>query len=139
MENYKQIKLNLLCLLFDFIHSLDNQKLAEKISWNKKHLKRPKIFIQVNIGDESQNQEYLKDLKNFYEKCKNLDLNIIGLMCIPPVDEDPGIYFKEMKNLSNELNLQELSMGMSEDYMIAAKNFSTFLRMVQKYLEKEVK
>ncbi len=148
-KKYEQIKLHMIgklqtnkvkftLPLFDFIHSLDNQKLAEKISLEqKKHLKKPKIFIQVNIGDESQKSGISKkDLKNFYEKCKNLDLNIIGLMCIPPVDEDPGIYFKEMKNLSNELNLQELSMGMSEDYMIAAKNFSTFLRIGTKIFGK---
>tara|TARA_Y100000996_G_C22524875_1_gene644020 strand:+ start:470 stop:1114 length:645 start_codon:yes stop_codon:yes gene_type:complete len=118
--------------LFDYIHSLDNLKLAEKISnEQKKFDKKPKIFIQINIGDEEQksgiNASYLK---NFYSQCINdLDLDIIGIMCLPPNDLNPEKYFKEMKKLSKEANLKEISMGMSNDYLKAVEYNATFLRI----------
>ena len=117
--------------IFDYIHSLDNEKLALKIaSEEKKYNKSLKIFIQVNIGDEEQKSGIKKDqLRDFYNFCKDQKLNIVGLMCIPPADINPENYFKEMKTLSNELNLNELSMGMSSDYLIAVANSSTYLRI----------
>ena len=120
--------------LFDYIHSLDNYKLAEKISAEQKKLiKKPKIFIQVNIGNENQKTGINKNiLKDFYSYCKKLDLDIVGLMCIPPIDCDSNIFFKEMKFLNNDLNLLELSMGMSADYLNAAKHSSTFVRIGSK-------
>ena len=117
--------------IFDYIHSLDNEKLAIKIAnEEKKYNKILKIFIQVNIGDEEQKSGIKKNkLRDFYNFCKNQKLNIVGLMCIPPADMNPENYFKEMKTLSNELNLNELSMGMSSDYLIAVANSSTYLRI----------
>ena len=120
--------------LFDFIHSLDNEKLAKKISDEQKNYeKKPKIFIQINLGNESQKSGIKKgDLKDFHLYCKEIDLDIIGLMCIPPVEEDPNFFFKELNQLNKNLDLKELSMGMSADYIEAAKNFSTFLRIGSK-------
>ena len=120
--------------IFDFIHSLDNEKLAQKIaSEQKKYEKKPKIFIQVNIGDENQKSGINKhDLKNFYNYCNELNLDIIGLMCIPPVDVKTDIYFKEMSFLKNNLALPDMSMGMSSDYLDATKNFSTYVRIGSK-------
>ena len=117
--------------LFDFIHSIDNKKLADKISkCQKEQNKKLKLFIQVNIGNESQKSGISKDnLFHFYDYCKSLDLNIIGLMCIPPFDQDSLKYFKEMKILTEKLNLKELSMGMSSDYLVAAEHQSTYLRI----------
>ena len=118
--------------LFDYIHSLDNIKLAEKISEEqiKKNFK-PKIFIQVNIGEEKQKNGILKEeLENFIKLCKNsLNLNIIGLMCLPPNDGKHDLYFKEMQKLCKEFELEELSMGMSNDYKNAITHESTFLRI----------
>ena len=117
--------------LFDYIHSLDNLKLANKIHDEqiKKNFK-PKIFIQVNIGNENQKSGVRKeDLKDFYEECKNkFDLNIIGLMAIPPT-ENVEKYFKEMRELSDDLMFKELSMGMSGDYMKALSYGANFLRI----------
>ncbi len=120
--------------LFDYIHSLDNEKLAQKISnEQKKYQEKPKIFIQVNIGNEIQKSGInQKDLSDFYHFCKNLDLDIIGLMCIPPNDSKSNEYFKEMCNLNKNLKLSDLSMGMSADYLDATKNSSTFLRIGSK-------
>ena len=120
--------------LFDFIHSLDNEKLAIKISnEQKKYLKKPKIFIQVNIGEENQKSGIMKkDLKSFYNMCKNLNLDIVGLMCIPPLDNDPQLFFHEMNSLLKNLNLNELSMGMSKDYLLAVQNSSTYIRIGSK-------
>ena len=120
--------------LFDYIHSLDNEKLAKKISdEQKKHKKRPKIFIQVNIGEEVQkNGINKKDLRDFHIFCKDLNLDVIGLMCIPPNNTESRFFFKEMNYLKNELNINELSMGMSADYIEATKNSSTFLRIGSK-------
>jgi len=117
--------------IFDYIHSVDSEKLARKIAEEQnKTNKRIKIFLQVNIGDENQksgiNKNEVGQLVSFSEK---IGLNVIGLMCIPPVDSDPEGYFVEMNKLNKDLGLAELSMGMSSDYLIAAKNFSTYVRV----------
>ncbi len=123
------------CLpLFDFIHSLDNIKLAEKIANEqaKKNFK-PKIFIQVNIGEEEQkNGIELNKLESFYETIKEFNLDIIGLMCIPPFVDNTKVYFEKMVQLKNKINLHDLSMGMSNDYLSAAKNSSTYVRIGSK-------
>ena len=120
--------------LFDFIHSLDNLKLAKKISEEqKKYENKPKIFIQVNIGNESQKSGLdKKKLSEFYNECINLGLNIVGTMCLPPINHDPNIYFSEMKKITNILNLNDISMGMSEDYLKAVEYSSTYLRIGSK-------
>ena len=117
--------------LFDFIHSLDNLKLAKKISdEQKKHKIKPKIFIQINIGNESQKSGIIKSqLTEFYNECLNLGLDIVGTMCLPPLDKDPNIYFSEMKKITSVLNLNDISMGMSEDYLKAIEYSSTYLRI----------
>ena len=118
--------------LFDYIHSLDSHKLAEKIANEQiKKKKKIKIFIQVNIGQESQkNGIEIENLENFYRKCqKDFELNIIGLMCLPPIGKDSKIYFSKMHNLIKKINLKELSMGMSNDYIYAIEHKSTFLRI----------
>ena len=117
--------------IFDYIHSVDSMKLAKKIADEQnKQNKNLKLFIQVNIGDEEQKAgikvDQIKDLLTF---SKQLKLNIIGLMCIPPVNEKPDIYFKEIKIMSKKFNLQEISMGMSSDYLKAVQNSSTYLRI----------
>ena len=117
--------------LFDYIHSLDSVKLANKIAIQEKELnKKVKLFIQVNIGNEKQKSGIHKnELLDFYNYCKNLELNIIGLMCIPPLDESSEKYFKELQELNKKLNLNELSMGMSSDYINAIENGSTQIRI----------
>tara|TARA_B100000902_G_C27231791_1_gene875229 strand:- start:535 stop:1182 length:648 start_codon:yes stop_codon:yes gene_type:complete len=124
------------CLpLFDYIHSLDNLKLAEKISLQQiKTNFKPKIFIQVNIANEVQkNGIDVSELKDFLEECqKKLNLNIIGLMCIPPNNENTEKYFKEMNELNKKFGLKELSMGMSGDYIEAINHGSTFVRVGSK-------
>ena len=121
--------------LFNYIHSLDSQKLAEKIADQqiKKNIK-VKIFIQINIGNETQkNGIEIENLENFYEKCiKEYKLDIVGLMCLPPMDKDAGIYFSKMHDLLKKINLKDLSMGMSNDYIEALKHKSTFLRIGSK-------
>ena len=121
--------------LFDYIHSLDNLKLANKIAEEqiKKNFK-PKIFIQVNIGEEAQKGGIeINNLENFYKKCiEDFKLDIIGLMCIPPFDKDSKTYFVKMRELSENLNLKDISMGMSDDYMEAIKQGSTFIRVGSK-------
>ncbi len=117
--------------LFDYIHSVDSEKLAKKIADEQNKInKNIKIFLQVNIGDENQksgiNKNELKSLVNY---CKEINLDLIGLMCIPPANIDPEVYFEEMKNLNKSLGLNELSMGMSSDFIIAAKYESTFIRV----------
>ena len=117
--------------IFEYIHSLDSEKLAKKIAdeQNKVNVK-PKIFIQINLGDESQKSGIMKkNLLDFYNFSKNLGLNIIGIMCIPPFDEDPSKYFSQMSSLNSSINLNELSMGMSSDYLKALEYNSTFLRI----------
>ena len=121
--------------LFDYIHSLDNIKLAEKIAFEqKKNNKSLKIFIQVNIGNEIQkNGLAINELENFYKKCKEeFKLNIVGLMCIPPQNQKAIQHFKKMNDLSKILNLKELSMGMSEDYMDAINCGATYVRIGSK-------
>ena len=149
-DNNKDIKLHLIgklqtnkvkfCLpLFDYIHGLDNIKLAEKIANEqvKKNFK-PKIFIQINIGDEDQKGGVKQnELLEFYKKImKEFDLDIIGLMCIPPFVDDTSPFFIKMKVLSEKINLKELSMGMSDDYIQAAKNSATFIRVGSKIMGK---
>ena len=121
--------------LFDYIHSLDSIKLAEKISLEQKKKNfKPKIFIQINLGKENQKSGIDEDdLENFYQKCvTEYNLNIIGIMCLPPFDEDPIPFFKKMQNLSESLKLKEISMGMSNDYMDALKFKATFIRVGSK-------
>ncbi len=118
--------------LFDYIHSLDNSKLASKIFDYEKELgKKVKLFIQVNLGDETQKSGIsLNDLNDFYNYCtKEISLNIIGLMCLPPIDSSSTEYFKMLKNLSTKLQLKNLSMGMSSDYENAVYTGSTHLRL----------
>ena len=121
--------------IFDYIHSLDSLKLAEKISSEQKKFdKKLKIFIQVNIGNEDQKSGIeIKNLKEFYNICtKELKLDIIGLMCLPPNNEDGKKYFIKMKELSNTINVKEISMGMSNDFMEATIYGSTFIRVGSK-------
>ena len=120
--------------LFDYIHSLDSLKLAKKISEEqKKYENKPKIFIQINIGNEPQKSGIDKNkLTNFYNECINLGLDIVGTMCLPPIDNDPDIYFLEMKKITKILNLKDISMGMSEDYIKAIEHSSTYLRIGSK-------
>jgi len=121
--------------LFDYIHSLDNVKLAQKISLEQKKLnKKLKIFIQVNIGDEEQKSGInKKDVSSFYEKCSNeFDLDIIGLMCIPPAKTDIKNYFAEMNELNKSIGLKELSMGMSSDFLEATIHGATYIRIGSK-------
>ena len=121
--------------LFDYIHSLDSLKLAGKISEQQtiKNFK-PKLFIQVNIGNEPQKGGVEIDtVENFYKKCiEDFKLNVVGLMCIPPFDKDSKPYFTKMRELSNNLNLRDISMGMSNDYMEAINQGSTFIRVGSK-------
>ena len=117
--------------IFDYIHSVDSMKLARKIAdEQQKQNKNVKLFIQLNIGDEEQksgvNVDQIDDLITFSKK---LNLNIVGLMCIPPVNKEPDKYFKEIKDLNNKFNLPEISMGMSSDYLKAVENSSTYLRI----------
>ena len=118
--------------LFNFIHSLDSEKLALKLSQSEKELnKKTKLFVQMNLGEESQKSGIdLKNLHNFYNYCTNdLQLNIIGLMCLPPLNVNSDKFFKILKNSAEELNLKELSMGMSSDFEKAIINGSTYLRL----------
>ena len=142
-KKYTNIKLHLVgklqsnkakkaVMLFDYIHSLDNIKLATKINQYEKQLnKKTKIFIQVNVANENQKSGVLlNELDSFYNYCKkNLALNIIGLMVLPPLDDDPSKYFKILRDKSIELNLKDLSMGMSSDYEKALSFNSTFIRL----------
>jgi len=117
--------------IFNFIHSVDNKKLAKKIADEQsKQNKKVKLFIQVNIGNENQKSGVSKEeLKDFYLYCKELDLNVIGLMCIPPANVNPEPYFEELAKLNASLSLSDLSMGMSSDYNQALNNSSTFIRV----------
>ena len=117
--------------IFDYIHSVDSEKLAKKIADEQnKTNKKIKIFLQVNIGDEKQKSGINKgQLIDFYHFCKKLDLDIIGTMCIPPNDDSVEEYFSEMNNINQELNFKELSMGMSGDYLSAIKYNATYVRV----------
>ncbi len=117
--------------LFDYIHSVDSQKLAKKIADEQSKInKKIKIFLQVNIGDENQKSGINKnDLNKLVSYCKEINLDLIGLMCIPPVNIDPKDYFEEMNKINEDLGFTELSMGMSSDYITAAKHLSTYIRV----------
>jgi len=142
-KNYKNLRLHMVGKLqsnkakkavdlFDYIHSLDSEKLASKISQYQKELNKDvKLFIQLNLGDEKQKSGIAaSNLKSFYNFCINdLSLNVIGLMCLPPIDSDSDKYFKLLKRSSDNLNLKELSMGMSSDFENAVINGSTYLRL----------
>ena len=145
-NNFKDIKLHMIgklqsnkvkyaIRLFDYIHSVDNLKLAEKIANEQiKSEKNIKVFVQVNIGNEAQKSGIdVKNLNKFYEKCKNeLKLDVIGLMCLPPLNSIDDNYFLKMRQLSDNLNLPELSMGMSNDYQDALEHGSTYIRVGSK-------
>ena len=142
-EKYPMVKLHMLGKiqsnkskflfpLFDYIHSLDSLKLAKIISdLQVKQKIKPKIFIQVNIENEIQkNGIKLENLESFYNECnKNLGLDIIGFMCLPPLNKTPSKYFKLMMDLKLNYNVTDLSMGMSGDYIEAIKYKSTYLRI----------
>ena len=145
-KDFKNIKLHLIgklqtnkvkfvLPLFDYIHSLDSEKLAQKISLEQKKVGfKPKIFIQVNIGNEIQKNGIDKEnLNKFLKICqKDFDLDIIGLMCIPPNNDKVEEYFKEMNQLRLKHDLKELSMGMSNDFKLAVQNQATFIRVGSK-------
>jgi len=117
--------------LFDFIHSVDSSKLAKKIADEQKKIDKDiKVFLQVNIGNESQKSGISKfELNDLILYCRDLNLSLMGLMCIPPEDNNRSFYFKEMNNLNNQFRFSELSMGMSSDYLQAVKNNSTYVRI----------
>ena len=120
--------------VFDYIHSLDSEKLAKKIADEQiKQDKKPKIFIQVNIGNEDQKSGLKKErMIDFYKFCKNLNLDIIGTMCIPPNNKNTENYFSEMNIVNEKLNFKDLSMGMSRDYLDAVKHKATYVRIGSK-------
>ena len=141
-DNNSQIKLHMIGKLqtnkvkfavqiFDYIHSVDSERLAKKIADEQNKInKKIKIFLQVNIGDENQKSGINKnDVRQLVSYCKEIGLDLIGLMCIPPINIDPTDYFEEMSKLNKALGFTELSMGMSSDFLIAAKYFSTYLRV----------
>ena len=117
--------------LFDYIHSVDSKKLVKKIAEEQSKIKkRIKIFLQVNIGEENQKSGINKeDLNQLVSYCKEINIDLIGLMCIPPVNIDPEVYFKELSELNKDLGFSDLSMGMSSDFLIAARYYSTFVRV----------
>jgi pyridoxal phosphate enzyme (YggS family) len=118
--------------LFNYIHSLDSEKLAKIFSdLEKTNLKKIKYFIQVNIGNESQKSGInISLVSDFVQFCqKDLKLNILGLMCIPPVNDSPESYFLKLKELNEHNNLKDLSMGMSDDFKVAIQSGSTYVRI----------
>ena len=141
-EKYNQVRLHMLGKLqtnkvknaveiFDYIHSLDNLKLANKLAKEiHEKNKEIKIFIQINLGGEKQKSGIdPSNLEVFYKNCLSLKLNIIGTMCIPPDNQDPKPFFKEMLILNNKINLPEISMGMTNDFLEAIEFKSTYLRI----------
>ena len=124
--------------IFDYIHSVDSIKLAKKIAdEQKKQNKKVKIFIQINIGSEQQKSGVDKNLTNdLLNFCKELNLDVIGFMCIPPANQEPEKYFKEINLLSKKFSLPEISMGMSSDFLKAVENSSTYLRIGSKIFGK---
>ena len=124
-------KVKLAVKLFDYIHSVDSERLAKKISdEEQKQKKKIRIFIQVNIGNEEQKYGVDKfSVSRLYSYCKTLNLEVVGLMCIPPLNLPSEIFFKEMNELNQKLNFEELSMGMSSDYLNAIKNSATYVRI----------
>ena len=151
-NNFKNIKLHMIgklqtnkvksaVKLFDYIHSVDNLKLAEKIANEQLKInKNIKIFIQINIGKEDQKSGIdIENLNSFYTKCKNdFNLNVVGLMCLPPLNLNSDNYFIKMKKLANNLNLKELSMGMSNDFETALDCGSTYIRVGSKIFGKRI-
>ena len=117
--------------IFDYIHSVDSEKLAKKIADEQNKInKKIKIFLQVNIGDEIQKSGVNKNnVSQLAYYCKEIGLDLIGLMCIPPANIDPDVYFDETNKLNRNLNFNKLSMGMSSDFLIAVKHFSTHVRI----------
>ena len=117
--------------IFDYIHSVDSEKLAKKISDEQSKVeKKIKVFLQVNIGNEDQKSGISKnDVIQLAYYCKKIDLDVIGLMCIPPINVDPESYFEQMKELNSSLGFTELSMGMSSDFLVAVKHLATFVRV----------
>ncbi len=117
--------------IFDYIHSVDSAKLAKKIADEQNKInKKIKVFLQINIGDEDQKSGINKaEANQLVTYCKEIGLDLIGLMCIPPANIDPNNYFEEMNRLNKSFGFEDLSMGMSSDYLIAAKHFSTYLRV----------
>ena len=135
-------KVKFILPLFDYIHSLDNLKLAEKIANQQEKVNfRPKIFVQINIGNEKQKSGIsVNELDEFKSICLNdLKLDIIGLMCLPPNDEKTEEYFIKMRELNEKYKLEQLSMGMSNDYKLAIRNGSTFLRIGSKIFGNRIK
>ena len=124
-------KVKFVLKIFDYIHSVDSKKLAKKIADEQlKQNKKIKIFLPINMGHEDQKSGINEDeLDTLYNYCTELNLDVVGLMCIPPVNEEPNNFFKEMNLLNKKLNLLELSMGMSSDYLSAVENHSTYLRI----------
>ena len=117
--------------IFDYIHSVDNKKLAKKIADEQKKInKKIKVFLQINIGDEDQKSGINKaEANQLVTYCKEIGLNLIGLMCIPPANIDPANYFEEMNKLNDSFGFVDLSMGMSADYLAATKHFATYVRV----------
>ena len=117
--------------IFDYIHSVDSRKLAKKIADEQNKIKKKiKIFLQVNIGEENQKSGINKDeLNDLVSYCNEIELDLIGLMCIPPANADPENYFKKMEELNKVLGFKELSMGMSSDFLLAIKYSSTYVRI----------
>ncbi len=151
-RRYKNLKLHMLGKLqtnkvkhaveiFDYIHSLDSLKLANKISEEiQKKSKKIKIFIQVNLGEEKQKSGISPaDLEQFYKDCLTLKLDVIGTMCIPPENLDPKPFFKDLLELNKKMNLSEISMGMSNDYLDAIEYKSTYLRIGQGIFGKRIR
>ena len=124
-------KVKLAVQIFDFIHSVDSQKLAKKIFDEQKKInKKIKVFLQVNIGDENQKSGINKEnISQLILYCNQINLDLVGLMCIPPINVDPEKYFIEMNELNKSFGLNQLSMGMSSDYLLATKHLSTYLRI----------
>jgi len=117
--------------IFDYIHSVDSEKLAKKIADEQQKInKKIKIFLQVNIGDEDQKSGINKNsLSQLISYCKQIELELVGLMCIPPANKDPEFYFDEMNRLNKSMGFKQLSMGMTSDFLTAAKHYSTHLRI----------
>ena len=117
--------------IFDYIHSVDSEKLVKKIADEQNKInKKIKVFLQVNIGDENQKSGINKnEISKYVSYCKDIGLDLIGLMCIPPLNIDPETYFKEMKRLNDTLGFKELSMGMSSDFLTAIKYSATYVRV----------
>ena len=129
--NLQKNKVKFAVRIFDYIHSVDSSKLAEKIADEQKKIQRNiKIFIQVNLGNEEQKSGVKKnEVNQLFDYCRKLNLNVIGFMCIPPFNKNPDIYFEQMKELKDKFKLNQLSMGMSSDYLKAIKFQSTYLRI----------